>query len=336
MNQQADRLSSTEIAGLWSVYINDTMSICFSKHFLAHVKDEEARPLVQKALQLSEAHVESIRAIFTAEQFPIPIGFSEEDVHLAAPALYYDPFAISFVYGMSRIALMNYGAMTATVARRDVLDFFNGCVQSSLSLYNESVELMQYKGIYDRPPKIPYPKKAEFVQRQSFLNGVMGHRRELNVLELAELFSNIERNYFGNVLLMGLAQSVKDPEVKSYLLRGKALVEEQIKALNDILMESDLFRTVPIAVEATDSTDPVFSERMIMFLLSTLNSAAIAYLGHSLGVTSRNDLSAYYIKTISKVMAFAEDGFNLMIRREWLEQPPQAADRKALIAPRTR
>ncbi|MED3939365.1 DUF3231 family protein [Priestia megaterium] len=41
MDNQKNRLTSSEITSLWAQYIQDTMSVCISKYVLAKVKDSE-------------------------------------------------------------------------------------------------------------------------------------------------------------------------------------------------------------------------------------------------------------------------------------------------------
>lgn len=48
------RLCSSELANLWSQYLNDSMSICFITHSLEHVKDKEVRDIPEFALSLSK------------------------------------------------------------------------------------------------------------------------------------------------------------------------------------------------------------------------------------------------------------------------------------------
>lgn len=50
-------LTSTEIAALWTQYMNDTMSICFSKYALETIEDPEIKEIYEEALSLSEKHV---------------------------------------------------------------------------------------------------------------------------------------------------------------------------------------------------------------------------------------------------------------------------------------
>ncbi|KKI92116.1 sugar isomerase [Bacillus sp. SA1-12] len=321
------KLSSTEIASLWSTYIYDSASICFFKHFLQHLKDEEIIPIVNEALNFSETHMKKIENIFKEEKFPIPQGFSDIDINYSAPALFDDLYALSFVYGMSRIGLLNYGILTSNVARDDVLELFSQILNSMNGLYKKSVRCMLSKGIYDRPPKIPYPHKVEFVEKQSFLTGWFGQRRPINSMELTEVFFNIERNYFGILLLYGLIQVVDDKVIKQYLERGKDLANKQIYYLNNLLKEEDLFGTVPVEMEVTDSKVSPFSEKLIMFLVTTLNATSFTYFGHALSVSMRRDLTANYSKLLTEVMTYAEDGFNIMIDRGWMEKPPGAFQR---------
>lgn len=324
------RLSSTEITGLWVTYLNDSASSVFLKYFLQHTKDQEIIPIVKEALDVSHKHLELIKKIFMEENFPIPEGFSEKDLDLSSPPLFYDIFSLSFVYGMTRIALLNYGGMTSNVVRDDILDFFSSALVSTKDLYNKSVRLMISKGIYDRPPKVPYPKKVEFIEKQSFLAGWFGERRPLNTIEITELFFNIERNYFGVLLAQGFIQVIKDKEINDYVKRGKELAEKQINIFNNLLMEENLLGTVPVSMEVTDSTISPFSEKLIMFFISILNASSMNYIGHALSTSLRRDLATHHLRLLSELMQFAEDGINIMINRGWMEKPPHAPDREKL------
>ena len=324
-----ERLSSTEIAALWSVYMQESASRCFLKYFLNTVQDEEITSVIQLALDEVESHLEKITNIFKKEDFPVPTGFSDNDIDLTAPPLFYDLFALSYVYGNARIGLLGIGKMTSNIAREDVLDLFSNLLTRTNKLYKKSVNLMLSKGIYDRPPKIPYPDKVEFVDDQSFLTGWLGKRRPLNVIELTELFFNIERNYFGILSLTGFIQVVKDKEVKEYFKRGKDLAEKQTTMFNDILKEDDLLGTIPVSMEVTNSTTAPFSDKLMLYMITSLNATAIGFMGFSIGSAMRRDLGTHYSRIMLNIIKYSEDGANLMIEKSWMEQPPQAPDRNA-------
>jgi hypothetical protein len=160
-------------------------------------------------LKLSQSQSEQIKDIFDEEQFPTPIGFSDADINLSAPPLYTDLFALSFVYRVGQINLNHFGATATKVARKDIADFFFTGLESVTKLFEKSLNVMLTKGIYDRPPKISYPLKTEYIQEESFLGKWFGEQRALNSLELGEIFFVIERNYIGLLLLLGLIQVMK-------------------------------------------------------------------------------------------------------------------------------
>jgi hypothetical protein len=101
-------LTSSEIASLWSAYISNSLAVCLAKFFVQHLEDKEAKSLVAASLKHFEDHIEKIKSIFTKEKFPVPRGYTEEDVDLSAPPLFFQLFPLSYVYAISRIDLNNY------------------------------------------------------------------------------------------------------------------------------------------------------------------------------------------------------------------------------------
>ncbi|PZD96500.1 sugar isomerase [Paenibacillus sambharensis] len=324
-------LSSTEIAGLWATYINDSLSICISKHFLHHAESADVKPIVKRALELSETHMREIRDIFEKEGFPIPEGFSDEDIDLSAPPLFFDLYPLSYTYGMSRMGLVNYASYVSNVAREDIRVFFSQCLQSTLELYNESISLLLAKGIYDRPPMIPYPDHVEYIhKKEGFLSKWLEEKRPLSVLELSEIFFNIERNYFGLVLLTAFIQVTKDEVIQQYLIKGKELAHKQIQYLNGTLIKEDLIGSIMVNSEVTTSTVSPFSDRLILNLVTMLNTQGINFIGHALSVSTRIDLNCEYLKLIPEILQYGKDGADILIARGWLEEPPHAPNRREL------
>ncbi|WP_426452000.1 DUF3231 family protein [Paenibacillus sp. S-38] len=324
-------LSATELAALWTTYISESISVQFSRYFLAIVEDDEVKPLIEHSLSISHAHLNTIQHIFEKEQFPVPQGFSESDLNTAASPLFFDLFPLSYVYAMSRLSLAKHAMNMANVARSDIRDFFSKCIQSTSDLYSNSVDIMLSKGLYDRPPLIPYPDRVSFVDRkENNLSRWFGPQRTLNVLEMSEMFFNIERNYFGLILLTAFLQVVKDEKLKSLLLRGKEMARKQIEFINEKFIKDELLGTIMVNTEVTTSTESPFSDKMILNLVNMLNSAALTYIGSALSMTTRLDLVAEYTKLIPEIMQYGKDLTDLLIERHWLEEPPHAPNRKEL------
>lgn len=324
-------LTCTEIGGLWGTYMQESMTVCFLTYFLHHLQDGQIVPLAEEAMKISQDRVNKIKKLFLAENFPIPAGFSDADVNLSAPPLFHDTFTLSFIYMMNRLSMINYSFTASNNVRLDVLDFFNECLHSSAEMFGKAVRMMLEKGIYDRPPKMNYPNKVEYVQKASFLDGVIGAKRPLNAIELSEMFFNIERNYFSVIIMLGFAQVMEDKKLKDQIIRGKKLSEEQIELFNKLLMEEDLLGTVTVSMEVTESTVSPFSDKFIFSMINILNSVDILLISHALSLSMRADLTANYTKIITKVMSYAKDIFDIVVERQWLEQPPLTTDRKQLI-----
>ena len=323
------RLTSSEIGGLWATYIQENMTVCLLTYFLHHNGDEEIKTVLQQAYALSASRLQTITTIFNEEGIPIPDGFTEKDLDLTAPPIFYDIFSLSFVYSLSRLGMINTSFITSNVAREDVMDFFVTMVQDTSKLYQQSTNLMLSKGIYDRPPMIPYHKEVRYVEKLSYLSAI-GKKRPLNAAELTEIFFNTERNYFSILLCMGLLQVVKDKEIHNFIEEGKKISEKQIRTFTDILMREELLGNVSISMEVTDSTVSPFSDRLVVTLFHSLNAIDITLIGHALSLSMRSDLATYYQKYILEILSYSAKGFDLMVQRGWAQLPPQAPSRRDL------
>lgn len=329
MGTHSARLSSAEIGGLWAAYLQETMAVCLLKYFLYHNRDEEIKVTLQEALEISVGHIQQITDMYNNEKMPLPDGFTDEDIDLSAPPLFYDLFGLTFVYSMSRMGMINTAFITSNIARQDILELFTSIVNDSTKLYQKTTALMLAKGVYDRPPMIPYPKEVKYIDDKSYISA-FGKKRPLNTMELAEIFFNTERNYFSIILCLGLLQVVKDKEIHDYIQEGKKISEKQIRTFNDILIKEELLGNIPLSMEVTDSTVSPFSNKLIVMLFHSLNSIDITLIGHAMSVSLRTDLVAYYEKYILEILLYAKKGFKIMVDRGWMQEPPGAPDRRDL------
>ncbi|WP_336296602.1 DUF3231 family protein [Bacillus pinisoli] len=85
MSQVNVKLTSAELAGLWTQYMNDSMAAAFLSHCLQNCKDKEIKPVIEFAYDLSRSHLKDIREFLKKDGYPIPIGFTKNDVYLDAP-----------------------------------------------------------------------------------------------------------------------------------------------------------------------------------------------------------------------------------------------------------
>jgi hypothetical protein len=324
------RLTSAEMASLWTTYMNDSMAICVLKYFLAKVEDSEIHPLIELALKTSENHVEKIKTVFESENHPIPVGFTDEDVNLNAPRLFADTYFLYYLRNMAKFGLAAYGLALSTAAREDTMNFFSEALAQSSALQMKVSRCMLSKGIYIRPPYISTPEKVDFVKKQSFLTGWFGDQRTLLGVEIAHIYLNLTNNALGKALIMGFSQVAQSEEVRKYMKRGFQLAAEQIKILQSIMNKEHLPSPMTWDTDVMDSKAAPFSDKLMMFHTIALAGAGIANYGGGMSISLRRDLVSLYGRLMAESGQYAEDGVNIMINQGWLEEQPQADNREAL------
>jgi hypothetical protein len=323
-------LTASELSYLWTSYLADSMSVCVLKYFLVHVDDNDIKSLTTHALELSLKHVEFIRDIFIKEKIQIPQGFTEHDVNLLVKRLFTDTFYLRYIRNMAKGGLVTYGRVLQNVYRHDIRTFYSECLIETLELDTKATTILLEKGLAIRPPVIPYPQKLEFVHQQSFILEGLGRRESLTGTEINNLFANILTNHLGASMGMAFSQVAKSKKVRKFFLRGKEVSLKHIKALSSYLEMDSL--SVPMAYdqEVTDSTESPFSDKLMMFHFSLMIYAGIGNYGIAISESQRTDLVVDYSRFNMEVLKLSEDGANLMIENEWLEQPPMAANRRDL------
>jgi hypothetical protein len=325
------RLTAAEMASLWTQYLNDTASICALIHFLAKVEDEEVRPVIEFALQASKSNISSLQDLFQKEQFPIPVGFTEQDVNPDAPRLFSDSFVLMYLRNMSILGMTASTLAIGVGTRADVIAFHKQVLDAAVRLQEFAKETMLKQGVYVRPPFISTPDKVDFVEKQQFLTGFFGKKRPLTGIEITHLFINVQTNTIGRALMTGFAQVAEKPEVKEYLMRGRQIGQKHIELFSKAMENADLPAPMTWDTAVTDSTTKVFSDKLIMFHVTAMIAAGIGNYGIAIAASPRRDIGMKYASILPEITLYAEDGANLLIKNGWLEEPPEADDRNQLV-----
>jgi len=166
------------------------------------------------------------------------------------------------------------------------------------------------------------------------MGSILGKNRPLNAMELLHLVANISTNAMGRVVLSGFAQVASSQDVREFFVRGQDISQKHIEVLSLLLRDDDLSAPATWDSEVTDSTIAPFSDKLMMQQIVSLIALSMANYGAALGASTRADVAADYSRLMAEIAAFGEDGAQLMIKYGWLEQPPQAADRKELALSR--
>ena len=324
------RLTAPEISNLWEQYMNETQAICIHKHVLATVKEPEIRELFKKALRMSEEHIESIQQKFHEEKYPIPIGFTKQDVDLQAPSLFTEDFWVKYLHEMTIHGLFGYAAAISTSTREDMRHFYARMNDEATEIYNATIKILLAKGIYHRPPYISVPEKPDFVRRQNFITGWFGERRPLNSLEISTIFFNLKKSLTAKAIALGFSQVAKAKEVREFMVRIVAVAHKHVEIFSSILSEDNLPSPPNWDDHVTSSVVSPFSDKLMMNHIGYFLKAALSYYGVGLSTCARTDLATHYVRVIAEDLKVSEDFANMLIKHQWMEKPPQADDRKAL------
>ncbi len=120
------KLISSEIAALWSAYMQNSMAYCIVQHFATVNEDADSTEIIQTALTNCNFVVNEVKQIFEKkENHAIPFGFTQEDVNLKAGRLYSDLFTIRYIKYMAAAGTAAAAALLEVLARKDVRDWIS-------------------------------------------------------------------------------------------------------------------------------------------------------------------------------------------------------------------
>ena len=324
-----ENLTSAEMGKLWATYMGNSMGKCILSYYLQHVEDSDIKTLLENALKLSVEFMKITEGIFQKENFPIPKGFSEEDVNLGAPRLFQDEFYVHYLKYASKAGMSIYNVAIPLVYQKDVSEFFRYCMDCTMDLMNQIKELLMNKGLIIKPPLIPIPDKVEFVH-QDFLNGFFGHVRPLHALEIAHFYDNIENNVTSKALIMAFAQVAKDEKIRKLFEKGRDLTTTNIQNYMQKLHDENLPAPSFLDDLVTTSTFSPFSDKIMLFHKMDMFSMKIRGFGNSIAVNGRHDVGLVYTKSFTKIASFVESAAKIYIEKGWMEQAPHAPEREKL------
>ncbi len=324
-------LTAAEQSALWTQYMNDTLATCVNRHFLEKVEDAEVRPIIEWTLETAIENILLMKDIFKKDNFPVPIGFNDQDVNVTAPKLFSDSYKLSYLRHMSIIALGASGSALGLATRKDIVAFFKRILEKAIQLQDLTRDLMLKQGTYIKSPILSLPDKVEFAETQQYLAGFFGKKRAFTSIEVTHLFYNIQTNAIGKALITGFAQTTERKEIKDFFIRGKDIAQKHIESFGAFLQDEDL--PVPMTWDAhiSDSTVQVFSDKLLMYHVMAMIASGIGFYGAAMAASPRRDLAIKYATLIPEISLYLEDGASLMIKNGWMEEPPQANDRDKLI-----
>jgi hypothetical protein len=330
MEKDNIKLTASEIGTLWGEYVNGTMTEIVNRYMFSIVEDEAIKEVFEIALEIWGKQKKQIVTFIEKEGFPVPIGFNESDLNPSAERLFSDTFCLNYLHIMTINGLLGHTTAFSVSVRKDLRDFYNSCDNDAKRMYDLTIELLLNKGKFQRDPYFYPNENPEIIYTKDFTDGFFGKGRLLSSSELISLSLNIKKSIMAKALSIGFSQVAGSKEVRKFFEELEEAADENIQSLSKIMYKDNLPVPMSWESEVTISKDSPFSDKLMLYHMGFLTQTAQVYYGTGLATAMRTDLGAVYEKAILKALAITKKWFNIMLKNEWLEQPPLAPNRKEL------
>lgn len=326
-------LTSSELGTLWLTYQQKTMSLHMLEYFIEKADDDKAKKIMVETYNKIKPYAEKIAVIFQNEGAAIPVAFTSKDVNVGVPKLYDNAFDIMFLRLIKEISMALHTLNITMSYREDIISLYKELTSITQETYKLCTQYLLEKGMIARPPYVSMPDSTEFVKDNTYLGGLtpFSEKRTLNTVEVAHIFHAIETNITGIQMISGFGQVASNVEVRNYFAKGAELAKSIVKELSETLLQSGIQTPAVSGGNATRSTVPPFSDKLMMYCISLFCSFSMG--GNSLGTafSLRNDLPAKMTIFMKDIFEYAHEGALIMIKNGWMEEPPQMEERKQLI-----
>lgn len=324
------KLNASELTNLWTTYLSNTVSVCLIRIYLQHAEDKEIITYLKQALNNSERSVTGAKLLLEKVKYPITTGYNETDYNLKAPRLFSDKFYLFDINRLSEYGMIVIGLALSTCMEKEARDFYSDLLTLNIALYNHGIDIGLKKGIHTAPPNIPIPQQVVFLRKESTFKGLLSKPRTINGLEIKEIMFSLVGMIHGRTLFLGFSQVAQSKEARDFMLKAKELVDKHIDVLQSFLNNDELPTVETYEMEVTEATEPPFSDKLMLFLITLLLQLSLARYGIAISQCARSDITTGLTRLMAETALCLKDGSTLMMEQSWLEQPPMASDREAL------
>lgn len=318
-------LTVSEVGNLWSSLLNEEALNRIFQIFHEHCEDQNCKSLIETAINFSSGNQKVLDDLFNQEGLTPPKGFTDQDMDMKAPKLFPDAFYLYYLQFLSKAGLIDNGFAYLESTRNDVVDYYKETVRQSEVIFKSASDILRQKNLPFEPPVLSLSNKVEIVNRQKYLGKYFGSERKLNSLEVSALFSSYINSVVIHQMITGFCQLKIGTELSEWFKDGEAVIEKHKKELQSKMEKENV--PVPqfdsIAPIANKGAQPPFSEKLMLIHTLVLCSFISANNGVSASTSLRKDLSLTFAKSMFNINRFSENGAKLLIKKGWLEEPPQ-------------
>jgi hypothetical protein len=199
-----------------------------------------------------------------------------------------------------------------------------------MEIYKKAKDLLISKQLYQQPPTYITPDKVEMIERYHYVTDVFGKQRPMNAVESGHTFFNLNKAMIAKAMILGFSKVSKNENVLTLLEKSIQTTNSQITSFSSLLTKENIHLPKSVDTEVTNSTVSPFSDKLMLLQTGFFYGVAVTYYNAALISSMRADISVINEKAaLTSLWMFNRIGKE-MIDNQWLEQPPQADDRKRL------
>ncbi|MDQ7097068.1 DUF3231 family protein [Desulfosporosinus sp. PR] len=323
-----EALTANEISSLWTAFMKNSMEIRFLEYLLETVEDGEIRRLIGKMLNQREKGINYLTDLLSGENISIPLGFTEDDVCLKEPKVFTDTFILFFCYDLILFSINVYASALFDCVRNDVREYFQSSLEHNIEMQNLMIELEISKGVHLSFPKVTIDNDVDLVNDMSFLSGIFGEARPINVSEIANLSKIINRAQFSKMILVSFSKLSKSNHISQHFSRGRDEVQRVLDVLTHVLDKENIPVSASSDFQIADIKASPFSDKLMLFFANMcLGTLCFTMITQAITSCLRNDLILKISKISNDLKFYYLDGIKLSIKEGWLERPPQSVNR---------
>lgn len=322
-------LTSTEISNIWASYLKSSMELRFFQYFYETADDEEVKKIAEKMVGFSEKSLNDLKDIFRKESLTIPLGFTEKDVRLDADKVFSDTFILYICHDITMLSLSTYPSALPDCTRKEIRDYFQGAIKFAVDIQNDITDLMLQQGIFLKSPQVAMDHTVDLVDEMKYLNGLFGGSRPVNAAEIANLSRVIHRARFSKMVLVTFSKLATHKDVKEYFTKGVDALKKVLDTLEDVLDKENIPYSASGDFNFFEVKNSPFSDKLMLFFVNTcLGMFCFTMINQALTSSLRSDIVTKFTMVSTQMKKYYGKGLLLTITEKWLEQPPQALDRK--------
>lgn len=322
-------LTSTEISNIWSSYLKGSMELRFFQYFFETTDDVEVKKIVEKMVSFTEQSLNDLKEIFLRENLTIPLGFTDKDVRLDADKVFSDTFILYICHDITMLSLITYPSAFPDCTRKDIRIYFQKAIEFTVKIQNEITDLMLSQGIYLKSPQVAMDHTVDLVDEMNYLNGLLGGSRPVNAAEIANLSRILHRARFSKMILVTFSKLATHKDVKKHFSKGSDSLEKVLESLGEVFEKENIPYSASGDYNIFEARNSPFSDKLMLFFVNTcLGMFCFIMINQALTSSLRTDIVTKFTMISSQMKKFYGKGLLLTITEKWLEQPPQALDRK--------